>query len=215
MNMNTGMTIRVPHSESDIIAKMGKELRHYRYGKVPVWLYKDCVKKLKGFMRGGRFLEVGTGGGVLTGLVAEVIKPYEITGLDTSGEMIIAAEKYIDEIGFGNRISFKKGKVEDSVKVNSLGKFNLIYSAWSLHHWEDAEKGITNLYRALSPEGILFIYDFYRSGIFSRIPYGGGIGSSIRAAYTPEEISVILNNLNVKAYNIKTKNLRMEITVWK
>jgi len=209
------MTLRIPHSESDNIKWLEKELQHRHSYKNPAWFYKDCLKRLISFSRNGRFLEIGPGNGIMTRLVAEKIKPYEIVCLDSSGELIVPAEEYIDEAGLGNRISFKKGKVEDSIKLNSLGKFNLIYSSYSLHHWDDAEQGFSNLYNSLSQEGILFIHDFYRSGIFSRIKAGGGIGASVRAAYTPEEIAVILNKLNVKAYNIRTKYLHMEITVWK
>jgi ubiquinone/menaquinone biosynthesis C-methylase UbiE len=119
--------------------------------------------------------------------------------------MINIARSYIEQKGLTSRVKFTEGSVEDAQLVDSLGRFNLIYSSFSLHHWKDPTKAIQNLHRVLKEKGVLFIYDFERHWFtYHNIPLvRKGITESIRASYTPKEISSMVSGLNMRNFQLK------------
>jgi SAM-dependent methyltransferase len=146
--------------------------------------------------------------------VAERYKPEEIVGLEYSSDMMKVAEGYMNQKGL-EKIKFVNGAVENTDLIKDLGRFDLVYSTFSLHHWTDPAVGIRNLYESLYEGGILFIYDFFRGGIFYYMKIKRGIWESIRASYTPEEIDKILRDVNIVHYTISRKNLYMDFVVTK
>jgi SAM-dependent methyltransferase len=88
--------------------------------------------------------------------------------------------------------------------MEGLGKFDLVYSTFSLHHWKDPEASISNLWNTVKDKGTLFIHDFKRVWWLCCLPLKGGEIDSIRASYTPKEIKAILQELGIINYKIKT-----------
>ncbi len=84
-----------------------------------------------------------------------------------------------------------------------LGRFYLIYSTFSLHHWKNPVKGIQHLYQALNNKGVLLIYDFERHWLTYYLPLKRGILESIRASYTPGEIFAMISGLNIGGHYIQ------------
>ena len=100
-----------------------------------------------------------------------------------------------------------KYKIGDACDINSivdLGKFDLIYSTFTLHHWDNAELAIKNLYSMLNNDGLLFILDLKRVIWLYYIKSQSGFFKSIRAAYRPNEIKTMLNRTGIRNYKIKT-----------
>ena len=88
--------------------------------------------------------------------------------------------------------------------MEGLGKFDLVYSTFSLHHWKDPGISISNLWNAVKDNGILYTHDFKRVWWLCFLPLKGGEIGSVRASYTPEEIRVVLQELGITNYKIKT-----------
>ena len=202
------MPKRIPHSDNKVISGE-KTTRNYlemqkKFGK---FYFKDFLAKFDKLSKGGRFLEIGPGPGYQTAVIAERYKPDEITGLEYSTDMINVAEEYILKKGMYNKVKFINGAVENTQLIKRLGKFDVVYSTFSLHHWTDPLLGIQNLFNCLNEKGVLYLYDFYRGGIFYYLKIKRGVWESIRASYTIEEIENILKKLNIQSYELERKGL--------
>jgi SAM-dependent methyltransferase len=211
------MPKRIPHTADSEVITGSKTTEDYlkMQKKIGKFYFKDFLLKFEKLNKTGRYLEVGPGPGYQTGMVLEKFNPKEIIGLEYSPDMIKVAQEYINGKGFSNIIKFVNGAVEDTKLINGMGKFDVIYSTFSLHHWSDPIKGINNLYDLLNKNGVLFIYDFYRGGIFYSLKIKRGIWNSIRASYNSSEIQKMLKELNITKYNINRKNLYMDIAITK
>jgi len=95
-----------------------------------------------------------------------------------------------------------KNTAEEYLEMQKrLGKFDLIYTTFSMHHWKNPVNSICILYTALNDDGLLFIYDFERNWL-AYLPLERGIRESIRASYTPKEIESMMEELNLENYQI-------------
>jgi ubiquinone/menaquinone biosynthesis C-methylase UbiE len=107
----------------------------------------------------GQVLDVGTGPGVLLAEIARARPDLRVTGIDLSADMVAAAKRNINE--FGERASVGLGDVVDLPFED--GRFGLIVTSFSLHHWADVERAVPELARVLRPGGQLYVYDFQRA----------------------------------------------------
>jgi ubiquinone/menaquinone biosynthesis C-methylase UbiE len=152
----------------------------------------------------GRFLEVGSGPAVLTTMVVRAIPKAHITAVELSPAMITVAKERVESEGLADRIDFVQGDATDARLLDQLGQFDLVYSTYSLHHWDDPETVIKNLLRAVAPGGTLLIHDLRRVWWLYWIPSQEGFFISIRAAYTPAEIRDLLSRIGVDRYEVKS-----------
>ena len=129
--------------------------------------------------------------------------------------MIRVAKGYIQQKNMGEVVKLKNGPVEDRALLSRLGKFDFVYSTFSLHHWSDPVAGIKNLHDALNPGGTLFIYDFFRGGLFYYLKIKKGIWESIRASYTPDELRQMVDGLGIDSYNVDVKYPYIAFTIQK
>jgi ubiquinone/menaquinone biosynthesis C-methylase UbiE len=210
------MPKRIPHSDLAVITGEKKTKNYLEMQKkMGRYYFKDFLKKFDRINRKGRFLEIGPGPGYQTMLIAEKYQPSEIIGLEYSPDMIKVAEEYKHNKRNSENVKFINGAVEDTDLIGTLGKFDMIYSTFSLHHWTNPVKGIENLFNALNKNGRLFIYDFYRGGLFYYINIKRGVWESIRASYRPEEVKGMLADLHIENYLVNRKGLYMDFTVFK
>jgi len=151
----------------------------------------------------GTFLEIGPGPAVLTTMVAQAIPEAHITAVEISPGMITVAREHVEREGLADRIDPVEGDANDAELLEQLGQFDLVYSMYTLHHWDDPETVIKNLLRSVAPGGILLIHDLRRVWWLYWIPSQEGFITSIRAAYTPVEIRDLLTRLGVGRYEIK------------
>jgi ubiquinone/menaquinone biosynthesis C-methylase UbiE len=151
----------------------------------------------------GKFLEVGSGPAVLTTMVVRAIPKAHITAVELSPAMITVAKEQVESGGLADRIDFVQGDATDARLLDQLGQFDLVYSTYSLHHWDDPETVIKNLLRAVAPGGTLLIHDLRRVWWLYWIPSQEGFFISIRAAYTPAEIRDLLSRIGVDRYEVK------------
>ena len=165
--------------------------------------YGVIVEEISRLEVTGNYLEIGPGPAVLTTLVAQAIPEARITALELSPDMITVAREQVGEEGLTDRINFVEGDATDAGLLGQLGRFDLVYSTYSLHHWDDPETVIKNLLGAVAPGGILLIHDLKRVWWLYWIPSQEGFITSIRAAYTPLEIRDLLTRMGVDRCEIK------------
>ncbi|MEA3450295.1 MAG: class I SAM-dependent methyltransferase [Bacteroidota bacterium] len=164
--------------------------------------FNNFLSSIKKLNIKGKYLEIGCGPGVLTQIVATQHQDAEITANDISPEMIKLAKQDLHE-NFKSIINYKIGDACVINTINDLGKFDLIYSTFTLHHWDNAELAIKNLYSMLNKNGVLYIHDLKRVFWLYYIKKQTGFFKSIRAAYRPKEIKTMLQKIGIKNYKIK------------
>lgn len=165
--------------------------------------YGGFLKEINKLKIYGKYLDVGAGSGIVAAMIAEQNRNISITALELSPIMIKIGNEYIKKKELQSQIDFIDGNIENDKLLNKLGQFDLVYSTFSLHHWEDPQKAITNLMKYVKDNGFLIIYDLKRVWWLYCIPKNTGFFTSIRAAYIPNEIKKIMNAVNITQYKIK------------
>jgi SAM-dependent methyltransferase len=165
--------------------------------------YSLIVKEIARRGIKGRLLEIGSGPAVLTTMLAQAIAEVNITAVEISPAMIAVAEEWVESESLGDRIAFVRGDAADAWLLDQLGQFDLVYSTFSLHHWDQPEAVIKNLLRAVAPGGTLLIHDLRRVWWLASIPSDDGFIHSVRVAYTPAELRELLEKLGIEQYEIK------------
>ena len=169
----------------------------------PNMRYRAFLKNLQSLGIEGRYLEIGAGPGVLTTEIACTHSAVEITAVELSQDMATVGIEYVSKNGLEDRIKFVVGNAEDEALINSLGKFNLVYCTYTLHHWNDPEKAIANLTHVIEDDGILYLYDLRRVWWLYWVPIRNGFFNSIRAAYIESELRLMLESLEIKHFEIR------------
>jgi len=198
------MPERAEHREEAIMGTA--DAQHYAetHEKHAKLIYRAFLKDVRALGVSGRCLEVGAGPGVLAVMMVGQNPDVHITALDLSPDMKAVGEEYIKKKGLGDRIEYVLGDANDVGTIGGLGKFDLVYSTFSLHHWKDPAAAIGNLWNAVGEGGILYVHDLKRVWWSYLLPLGKGDRESIRAAYVPREIKRFLDDVGIKRYEIKT-----------
>ncbi|MBN1632295.1 MAG: class I SAM-dependent methyltransferase [Thermoleophilia bacterium] len=176
--------------------------RHAQKERMKYGAFLDTLKALD---RKGRYLDVGAGTGTPAVDVAKNHPDAEITALELFPAMIQVGEEYVDSQGLQDRVTFVLADAADKMAVGALGKFDLIYSTYSLHHWKEPGRVIRNLLDALVEDGILYLHDLRRVWWLYCIPARGGFFRSIRGAYVRGEVAKLLEELGVGSYEVKNE----------
>ena len=116
--------------------------------------------------KGKRILDAGTGTGHRLIEAARALPDTEFVAVDISESPLAIARRTADEQGVKN-IQFRQcNLMEDGV---SLGGFDIILCMGVLHHLSYPAKGLRNLARHLSSDGLLFLYLYGAHGGRERI----------------------------------------------
>jgi 2-polyprenyl-3-methyl-5-hydroxy-6-metoxy-1,4-benzoquinol methylase len=167
--------------------------------------YRAFLRNLKALSVQGKYLDIGAGAGNLAAIIAQNNPDVEITALEISADMVTVGEEYIRSMKLEDQIKFKEGDAVNKETIEELGEFDLIYSTYSLHHWENPRKVIDNLMANLSNQGVLFLFDLRRVWWLYWIPINNGFFNSIRAAYVRREIEELLTGIAPECYEIRNE----------
>ena len=167
--------------------------------------FRAFLSEIKKLSIPGDYLEIGAGAGSLAIMVAKDHPEVNITAIEISADMTTIANETIRQNHLESRIRFITGDIEDPRSIESLGKYDVIYSAYSLHHWKNPVTVIGNLLRLLKDDGALIICDLRRIWWLYWIPKDNGFYNSIRAAYTPREIASTVTSLGIRDYRIRIR----------
>ena len=198
------MSKRITESDQDEFFSSIDDARNYaESAKKSIMRYKAFLANLQSLNFKGKYLEVGAGPGVLTVEIAQTYPEVEITALELLPDMVTVGREYVAENKMDSRIKFVVGDVEDEKFLDSLGKFDLVYSSYSLHHWANPDKAVVNLYSAVDKGGMLYIYDLRRVWWLYWIPIKNGFFNSIRSSYLLDEIKLMLRELGTQNIEIQ------------
>jgi 2-polyprenyl-3-methyl-5-hydroxy-6-metoxy-1,4-benzoquinol methylase len=165
--------------------------------------YRAFLSNLKHLGIRGSYLDVGAGIGNLAAIITRNNSEVKVTALEISTAMATIGKDYIKSKGLQDQVEFIAGDVADKDSMCDLGKFDLIYSTYSLHHWKNPGNMIDNLMSRLKENGVLYVYDLRRVWWLYWIPIRNGFFNSIRAAYTRVEIKRMLKGVRPECYEIK------------
>ena len=191
---------RIEHTEEAISGAQNVERYSKDHRRSKNLQYSSLIKGIKALNVSGRYLEVGAGPGALSVMIADEIPDVKITAFDLSPEMAKFANEYIGECGLNGRVRYLACNAADKGEIEKLGKFDLVYSSFSLHHWRDPERVIENLMGVLKDNGVLYLFDLKRVWWLYLVPSNGGFIASIRASYLPKEMGEIFDRLGIKDY---------------
>lgn len=165
-------------------------------------------------------LDIATGTGDLA-LAALRLHPKQITGIDLSEEMLAHAKVKIAKAGKSDVISFEKG---DSEAINYPNNtFNAAMVAFGVRNFENLDKGLSEIYRVLTPGAQFVVLEFSRPSnkvikavynlyFFRILPFFGRLLSKDTRAYTylPESVNAFPDGPDFLAYMNKAgfKNLK-------
>ena len=168
------------------------------------FMYGPFLRDMQRLKVHGRCLEVGAGPGLFTCMFAGLFSDVTITVTDVSPVMMATAKNLITEKGLENRTEFCICNVGDDDVLKRLGKFDFVFSIYSMHHWRNLAKSIRNLLGSVAENGILYLGDLKRVWWLYYLPSRNRDIRQIRAAYLPHELKRMLRKLDVNHYDIRT-----------
>jgi ubiquinone/menaquinone biosynthesis C-methylase UbiE len=128
-------------------------LFYYRFARV-------VVKSLPSIGEGGIVVDLGCGPGLLSIELCKLLPNVRIVGVDPSAEMLEVARRNADQAGVAN-YDTRLGSAEHIPLGSS--SVNLVVTQGSLHEWDSAEQGFSEIFRVLRPGGSLIVKDFNRN----------------------------------------------------
>ena len=199
------MPKRIPHTDLEVLTGAETAEDYLEMQRRLGRFYLNGFRKILARQnKSGRFLEIGTGPGYQTAIIADDYPEAEIVGLEPSPDMVRIATGYIADKGLSERVRFVEDTVEGDALVAGLGTFDLVYSTFSLHHWTDAPRAFRNPYGTLAPAGVMLIFDFEPRWLtYYLMPGPRGMRESIKAAYTRQELREMLGELGVTTFAIE------------
>jgi len=150
----------------------------------------------------GDALEIGPGPGYLGLEWLANTDATCLTGFDISPDMIALARRNADGYKLSGRATYVCGSAA-SLPFGDRS-FDAVFTAGSLHEWSDPAKTLREAWRVLKPGGRLLVMDFRRDmpAVFKWSLWlmarpkamRPGLLSSIGAAYTPGEVSALVEH---------------------
>lgn len=181
----------------DNIAPTYSFLNHFLSFGIDKRWRKKVVKKLLE-KEPKKILDIAAGTGDLSFALLK-LKPEKIVGLDLSEKMLSVARKEAKVKDMHHKIEFTKG---DSESLPFKDKeFDAITCAFGVRNFENLDKGLAEMYRALKPDGKIVILEFsqpkskfvaaFYNLYFNKIlPTIGNLISKDKRAYTYLPVSV-------------------------
>lgn len=172
-------------------------------------------------------MDIATGTGDLAIAIAKRVDDIRILGVDLSEEMLRVAAEKVARQGLAERITLKKGDAEglDMVATESM---DVVTVAFGVRNFENLEKGLSELYRALKPGGKLVVLEFsipsnrlvrwaYAQYSHRLLPRIGALVSKDRKAYdylpdsveefpTPERFMDILRSVGFSSVKARSQS---------
>lgn len=207
------------------------ETNHGIQGKVTVAQYDQMQRDFrdKGWMETaallnhnitrGLALEIGHGPGYLGLEWLKQTSDTRLIGLDISPDMQALAQRNAQAYGLSDRAEYRLGSCDQLPFADNT--FEAVFTNGSLHEWANPCGAFDEIWRVLKPGGRYFISDLRRDmqGWMHAFLWLGvrptamrpGLGTSIRAAYTPAEIPAMLAKTCLKDGRITGSLIGLEI----
>ena len=149
-----------------------------------------------------RILDVATGTGDLAFLIDQRLKPDTLLGIDLSEGMLSVAREKAAERVVADRVSFA---IEDCLSLSLPdNSYDAITVAYGVRNFENLKQGFAEMYRVLSPGGVLCVIELstpehfpfrqlYKFYTYTIIPLVGRIISRDKQAYSylPRSVAAV------------------------
>jgi ubiquinone/menaquinone biosynthesis C-methylase UbiE len=165
----------------------------------------------------GLVLDVGTGPGQIPIKLALKNPRFQIIGLDLSETMLEKARKEAELSGVQDRVSFQK---DDAKCIHfPSAHFDLVVCNSLLHHSADPLATLNEIARVAKPEGAILLRDLRRPSAVALPLHVAWFGrdyrglmkqlylDSVKAAYTLEELRILLSRSEIQGGKIFWKGL--------
>ena len=123
---------------------------------------KKAIRELISF-HPKNILDVATGTGDFAITSYKILKPEKITGIDISEGMLEVGRKKIMKYGLQSQIQLLNGDSEAIFFKD--GSFDAVTVAFGVRNFENLEKGLSEIYRVLKPEGRLLVLEFSKPSL--------------------------------------------------
>ncbi|MER7107733.1 class I SAM-dependent methyltransferase [Streptomyces sp. NPDC000229] len=158
---------RMDWTEMLPLLEHGAELQSPLYRQAAAWLGE--LVPTAGVRR---ILDVGSGPGVLSCLLAEAFPYAEVVAVDATPELLERTRERARAAHLGDRVTTRHAELPDGIAA--LGGADLIWAADFLHHLGDQRAAVAGLARLLRPGGLLAVVE---GGLPTRrLPQNFGIG---------------------------------------
>ncbi|MEW2635669.1 class I SAM-dependent methyltransferase [Streptomyces sp. NPDC048389] len=158
---------RIDWNEQAQLLEHGAEVQSPLHRQVTDWL-RELVPA--GGVR--RVLDVGSGPGVISGLLAEAFPYAEVVAVDATAPLLERALSRAARNGQADRISIRHAELPDGIE--DLGEADLVWASGAVHHLGDQRAATGALARLLRPGGLLALVE---GGLPARhLPRDIGIG---------------------------------------
>ncbi|MEU2184321.1 class I SAM-dependent methyltransferase [Streptomyces thermolilacinus] len=131
-------------------------LEHGAELRIP--LYRQAASWLTGLLPVGaarRVLDIGSGPGVLSGLLAETFPYADVVAVDATPELLERARERT--AAFGGRVTTQRAELP--ADTDQLGEADLVWAGESVHHVGDQRAALEGLARRLRPGGLLALVE--------------------------------------------------------
>ena len=145
----------------DHIAGRYDFLNHFLSGGADHFWRKKTIGELKA-RHPKSILDVATGTGDLSVMMAKRLQPEKITGIDISAAMLELGRQKVKKLGFSTLIDFREGDCEDLGFPDA--QFDAVTVAFGVRNFQHLEKGLKEMLRVLRPGGKLVILEFSKPG---------------------------------------------------
>ncbi|MFD7445996.1 class I SAM-dependent methyltransferase [Streptomyces sp. NPDC059909] len=166
----TGTEEGTTHMDWDELAPMlehGAELQRPLYAQAVAWIGEQLPAASV-----RRVLDIGSGPGVITCLLAEAFPNAEVVAVDSTPALLDRALARAEGMGLGDRVRTHVAEIPEG--TDALGEADLVWAANSLHHVGDQRGALTGFARLLRPGGLLALTE---GGLQPRhLPRDIGIG---------------------------------------
>jgi SAM-dependent methyltransferase len=131
----------------------------------------DDIATVEG-LRVGRVLDVGSGPGVASCLLAERFPSATVVAADGSPELLAAAAERADRMGLAGRVRTRVVELPDG--LDELGDADVVWASMVLHHVGDEEATLRRIRGRLPAGGLLVLVEFGEPARF--VPDGAALG---------------------------------------
>ena len=130
---------------------------------VDVWWRKRAISYLKP-SQPSDILDVATGTADVAIVMAKILKPQRVVGIDIANLMLELGRKKIAHQGLSDIISLETGDCE--LLRFEDGSFDAVTVAFGVRNFENLEKGLSEMHRVLRSGGRMVILEFSKPHVF-------------------------------------------------
>lgn len=130
---------------------------------VDIWWRKRAI----GYLRQSKpaeILDVATGTADVAILMAKMLKPTRVVGIDIANQMLEFGREKIGKEGLAGVITLETGDSENLQFADA--SFDAVTVAFGVRNFENLEKGLAEMARVLRPGGRVVILEFSRPHLF-------------------------------------------------